>query len=71
MDSTARHRIAIRLIQDAHPDTVDETYVLARMIRTGGSVAAILVSTTLALLIDRHQGLREELEALEEQGDAG
>jgi hypothetical protein len=66
IEAQARHRIANRLIQDAHPDAIDETYVLARMIRTGGSVAAILGSTSLAVLIDRCPGLREELEGLEE-----
>jgi hypothetical protein len=71
MDTAARHRIAARLIDDAHPDALGETYVLARMIRTGGSAKAILGSMVLALLIDRHPGLREELEALEERGDPG
>jgi hypothetical protein len=66
MDTVARHRIAIGIIQDAHQEDLDEAYALARMIREGVSVAALLYSACLSPTVDRFPGLREKLETLGE-----
>jgi hypothetical protein len=66
MDVATRHRIAIRVIQDARPEEYDDVYSLAKKIRTGVSSKVLLGDPALAPLIDRFPGLREAMEKLED-----